>query len=65
MLLPVSEENEAAVCQSMIDGCREALRLYGSSIDEDLRLLRNSEKAAPGSREELAITVRILSMAVK
>ncbi|KAK9801977.1 hypothetical protein WJX73_005616 [Symbiochloris irregularis] len=39
--LPVSEENEAAVCRSMLDGCTEALQGYVSSIDEDLAALRN------------------------
>ncbi|KAL3159238.1 hypothetical protein ABBQ32_011210 [Trebouxia sp. C0010 RCD-2024] len=56
MQVPVSRVNEEAVCQSMIDGCREALRGYPSTIDEDLMLLRD---AVTGSREDLAIRVRL------
>lgn len=40
---PISEENERAVCLGIIEGCREALVGYGSSIDEDLALLRGGE----------------------
>ena len=55
--LQVSEGNERAVYQSMIDGCAAALRGYPTSIDEDLALLR-SGALPPGSRAELAVRVR-------
>eukprot|EP00879_Flechtneria_rotunda_P024930 GHRR01026457.1.p1 GENE.GHRR01026457.1~~GHRR01026457.1.p1 ORF type:complete len:146 (+),score=48.06 GHRR01026457.1:917-1354(+) len=55
---PVSAPNEAAVCAAMIEGAREALAGYSSNIDEDLVLL-NSRKFAPGSREEMAVQVRL------
>lgn len=57
MCLPVSAPNEAAVCSAMIDGAREALSNYSSTIDEDLALLRDGRLVA-GSREEVAVQVR-------
>ena len=39
MQLPVSEENERACYQVIIDGCTAALAGYPTSIDEDLALL--------------------------
>ena len=57
MQVPVSIVNEEAVCQSMIDGCREALKAYPTSISEDLSLLRDAQ---PGLRESMAIRVRLL-----
>jgi hypothetical protein len=57
MCEPVSEPNEAAVCAAMVEGAREALAGYCSSIDEDLGLIRGGS-LVPGSREELAVQVR-------
>lgn len=54
--MQVSEENERAVYQSMVDGCTAALQGYATSIDEDLALLRGGG-LAPGSREEMAVQV--------
>ncbi|KAK9806256.1 hypothetical protein WJX72_007461 [[Myrmecia] bisecta] len=56
MLAPVSMENEQAVFQSMIKGCREALQGYATTIDEDLALLRTVQK---GGREEMAVRARL------
>eukprot|EP00878_Enallax_costatus_P025987 GHUV01027854.1.p1 GENE.GHUV01027854.1~~GHUV01027854.1.p1 ORF type:complete len:212 (+),score=73.42 GHUV01027854.1:1025-1660(+) len=58
MCNPVSEPNEAAVCQAMMDGAKEALAGYCSTIDEDLALLRDGQLAS-GSREEMAVKVRL------
>eukprot|EP00882_Tetradesmus_deserticola_P024104 GHRQ01026330.1.p1 GENE.GHRQ01026330.1~~GHRQ01026330.1.p1 ORF type:complete len:451 (+),score=161.10 GHRQ01026330.1:119-1471(+) len=54
---PVSAPNEAAVCSAMMDGAREALSRYCSSIDEDLALLRDGG-LVPGSRQDMAVQVR-------
>jgi hypothetical protein len=53
---PVSEPNEAAVCAAMVEGAREALAGYCSSLEEDLALIRGGT-LAPGSRQELAVQV--------
>jgi [ribulose-bisphosphate carboxylase]-lysine N-methyltransferase len=53
---PVSEPNEAAVCAAMVEGAREALAGYCSSIEEDLALIR-AGTLEPGSRQELAVQV--------
>ncbi|WIA29476.1 hypothetical protein OEZ86_011977 [Tetradesmus obliquus] len=58
MCQPVSAANEAAVCSAMMDGAREALARYSSSIDEDLALLRDGGVVA-GSRQETAVQVRL------
>ena len=57
MQVPVSRVNEEAVCQSIISGCREALKGYPTSINEDLSLLRDSQ---PGTRQSMAIRVQHL-----
>lgn len=57
MLQPVSPDNEAAVCQSMVEGCRSALSAYETTIDEDLRLLGSGE-VEEGSVEQMAVLVR-------
>jgi hypothetical protein len=58
MCQPVSASNEAAVCAAMMDGAREALARYSSSIDEDLALLRDGGVVA-GSRQDMAVQVRL------
>ncbi|KAK9918129.1 hypothetical protein WJX75_001458 [Coccomyxa subellipsoidea] len=56
MLAPVSEANERAVYESMMDGCRAALQGYATTIDDDLLALRDT---LPGTRLEKAIMVRL------
>ena len=36
---PISPENERAVCETVVQGCRAALERYPSTVEEDLRLL--------------------------
>ncbi|KXZ52475.1 hypothetical protein GPECTOR_9g519 [Gonium pectorale] len=55
---PVSEPNEESVCTTLAEGARAALAGYGSSLEEDLALLR-SGKVAKGSRQEAALLVRL------
>ncbi len=59
MLAPVSEANERSVYVSMMEGCRAALQGYSTTIDDDLRTLRDAQ---PGSRLEKAILVCVLSV---
>lgn len=61
MCNPVSEGNEAAVCQAVMEGAKEALGGYCSSIDEDLALLRDGQLSA-GSRAEMAVRVSRLAL---
>jgi len=42
LCVQISEANERAVCESIIDGCTEALNGYITSIDEDIALLRDN-----------------------
>lgn len=56
MLAPVSEANERAVYESMMDGCRAALQGYATTIDDDLLALRDT---LPGTRLEKAIMVGV------
>ncbi len=56
MLAPMSEANERSVYVSMMEGCRAALQGYSTTIDDDLRALRD---APPGSRLEKAILVGV------
>ncbi|KAI7846455.1 hypothetical protein COHA_000066 [Chlorella ohadii] len=58
MELPVSEDNERACYQQLIDGCSAALAGYPTSIDEDLALL-NGGSLTPGSRRAAAVRVRL------
>lgn len=58
MQLPISEDNERACYQQLIDGCSAALAGYPSTIDEDLALL-NSGGVQPGSRKQQAVRVRL------
>jgi [ribulose-bisphosphate carboxylase]/[fructose-bisphosphate aldolase]-lysine N-methyltransferase len=56
MQLPVSQENELAVCKSMSDGCAAALAGLPGSAEDDAAALR---AAAPGSRAAIAAAVRL------
>jgi len=58
MCFPVSKPNEAAVCSSLIEGAKAALAGYPTTIDEDIALLR-SGKLVAGSREEMAVKLRL------
>ncbi|KAK9846178.1 hypothetical protein WJX84_006625, partial [Apatococcus fuscideae] len=58
MQAPVSEPNEKAVYDSMIEGCREAMD-GRRSLGEEYAALRRAE---PGSRQELALQVRVSEM---
>ncbi|XP_002983944.2 fructose-bisphosphate aldolase-lysine N-methyltransferase, chloroplastic [Selaginella moellendorffii] len=54
--LPISRENEEAICEAMIEGCRATLREYSSTIDEDTMLLNSSELS---TRKKMAVVVRL------
>ncbi|PRW51051.1 fructose-bisphosphate aldolase-lysine N- chloroplastic [Chlorella sorokiniana] len=58
MQLPISEENERACYQQLIDGCNAALAGYPTTIDEDLALL-NGGSLPTGSRRAAAVRVRL------
>ena len=51
---PVSIENERAVCETVVQGCRAALERYPSTVEEDLRLLEE-EVAAADARSPAAL----------
>lgn len=55
MMEPVSEENEAAVCESMAAGCEEALATFTASLAADLRELRE----LGGDRSARATALRV------
>ena len=54
--LPVSRENEEAVCTSMLDGLRAALAEYHTTIEEDLDILGREDLS---KRKEMAVVVRL------
>lgn len=54
--LPVSRENEEAVCTSMLDGLRAALAEYRTTIEEDLDILGREDFS---KRKEMAVVVRL------
>lgn len=64
MCQPVSAPNEAAVCAAMSEGTKEALAGYSSTLEDDLALLRGGQ-VAPGSREEMAVQVRLWRITMK
>lgn len=53
--LPVSQQNEAAICKVVLDGCRSALSGYGTTIEEDEALL--GRQLDP--RLEIAVVTRL------
>jgi hypothetical protein len=63
MCEPVSAANEAALCAAMVAGASEALAGYGSSIEEDVTLLREGG-LEQGSRQEMAVQVGAAACAV-
>eukprot|EP00892_Ulva_mutabilis_P002294 jgi/Ulvmu1/12065/UM083_0078.1 len=56
MMEPVSEENEAAVCDSMVAGCEAALAAFPTTLAEDIRAL--DELADDTSARAVALRVR-------
>eukprot|EP00889_Picochlorum_renovo_P004009 jgi/Picre1/31039/NNA_006396.t1 len=54
--LPVSEENERAVYESMISGCAAVLQTYPTKIDDDIALLNRMEGM---SNEKAAVSLRL------
>ncbi|GAX73313.1 hypothetical protein CEUSTIGMA_g767.t1 [Chlamydomonas eustigma] len=55
---PVAEDNEKAICTSMIEGAQAALSGYPTSIAQDRELLSNGN-LVKGSVEEAALLVRL------
>lgn len=56
MQLPVSEENESAVCRSMIDGCTTALNELPGNSEDDARIISES---SPDSKQAMAASIRL------
>ncbi|KAL5722935.1 hypothetical protein ACHQM5_006392 [Ranunculus cassubicifolius] len=54
--LPISRANEELICQVVRDTCRTALSDYGTSIDEDEKLL---ERGNLDPRLEIAVVTRL------
>lgn len=59
MQLPVSVENEQAVCESMVAGCEAAMANYPTSLADDMRQ-QASMTAEDASPEALALRVRMV-----
>ena len=55
--LPVSEENERAVYESMTSGCAAVLQSYPSKLEDDLALLKTLPEDAVHAR--MAVTLRL------
>lgn len=53
--LPVSQQNEAAICKVVLDGCQSALSGYGTTIEEDEALLGRQLD----TRLEIAVVTRL------
>ena len=58
MLEPVSQDNEAAVCESMVAGCEAALSAFTTSLAEDIRALDE----LGGVMSARAVALRVLSV---
>lgn len=56
MMEPVSMENEASVCESMVAGCEAALDAFTASLADDLRAL--GELGQDTSARAVALRVR-------
>mmetsp|Transcript_7520 Transcript_7520/g.18276 ORF Transcript_7520/g.18276 Transcript_7520/m.18276 type:complete len:591 (-) Transcript_7520:248-2020(-) len=56
--LPFSESNEEDVCNTMIDWASKRLAAFSSALDEN-KLVRDSGRIFPGSKEEKALGVCI------
>jgi hypothetical protein len=59
MQLPVSAENEQAMCESMIAGCEAAVASYPTSLADDIRQLAELNKGEQSPRA-LALHVRMV-----
>ena len=55
--LPISEENEGAVYESMVSGCTAVLEQYPTKIDDDLAIVNGLTGAT--EREKMAATLRL------
>ena len=55
--LPISEENERAVYESMVSGCSAVLGAYPTKIDDDLAIVNGLTPA--GDREKMAAALRL------
>lgn len=54
--LPVSRDNEEAICTSMLEGLKAALAGYATSVEQDVEVLAGGELEA---RREMAVAVRL------
>ena len=54
--LPVSRDNEEAVCTSMLEGLRSALEGYPTTIEEDMEILGQEDLSV---RKQMAVIVRL------
>lgn len=54
--LPVSRDNEEAICTSMLDGLKAALDGYGTTVEQDMELLARGDLSV---RHEIAVVVRL------
>lgn len=54
--LPVSRDNEEAICTSMLEGLKAALEGYSSTIEEDMEILGQEDLSV---RKEIAVVVRL------
>ena len=55
--LPISEENERAVYESMVSGCAAVLDAYPTKIDDDLAIVNGLTPAGP--REKMSAALRL------
>ena len=55
--LPISEENEGAVYESMVSGCTAVLQQYPTKIDDDLAILNGLTGST--EREKMAAALRL------
>eukprot|EP01023_Acetabularia_acetabulum_P066703 TRINITY_DN9041_c0_g1_i3.p1 TRINITY_DN9041_c0_g1~~TRINITY_DN9041_c0_g1_i3.p1 ORF type:complete len:483 (-),score=67.67 TRINITY_DN9041_c0_g1_i3:370-1818(-) len=58
MCVPVSEENERASIASAVNGCKQALEGYSTSISQDLSIL-DTQNLKPRSKMQLAVQARL------
>lgn len=54
--LPVSRDNEEAICTSMLEGLRAALDGYSTTVEEDMEILAQEDLSV---RKEIAVVVRL------
>eukprot|EP00873_Tetraselmis_striata_P044969 jgi/Tetstr1/465233/TSEL_009936.t2 len=60
---PISPENERAVCEAVVQGCRAALAGYPSTVEEDARLLAEADwRTRLSGYKRVAVAVRLGEM---